>query len=251
MALLNANEDSLLYDPLRDQDQTVDKLGDQNSNRIAIYDKGLGFAVQPEQKTALTDYKNSVDSQAANQQSQMNTYVDTSQQAFAQGDQQASGILASYKNNPGQQKTTISVLGGGTYTVNADWAKQNAGAISAIPSGSGYVIGKSDQSLLDVLSSAQEQTKQQDDYINQANDIIGSQKEVAQKAINAQKSNAQAAYNQTLDQYQQSIQSIKDQWTNLISQQQKAFQEGIATNTGGIRDLIDSGALILKAEVNK
>ena len=262
MAILTASEDQLKFDPLKGGDMdSYDPLDSQESKRIAIYDKELGMALHPEQKQAVLDYKKRVGQSADEQQGALDKYKSGFSDSMSEADKQAQGILGQYKTAPAQKKIPINVMAEdgsieGTYYVNKSWADKSMSKIDGKQAGDEYNVNVNFRGQIQgkeihkLLTDAQEQTLLQDKEIAGINEAVSVAKGGAEAEIASHRGIATGAYNQNVDQAEQIIQATKDMWTNFMAEQQASFKRGIQTNTGGIRDLLESGALVIKGSVS-
>ncbi len=263
MAILTASEDKLRYDALRGNGMDLaDPLGPLASKRIKTYDKDLGFAMQPEQKEGALQFKEQVNETAGKQQSALDTYKNEFKTSMAAADQQAQGILGGIQNAPNQQKVAVNIIADdgsieATYHVNRDWADQNlpGSGLNVTPVDGGFNIGVrvdgrvQGQEIHQMIGQAQEQTGLIDQEIAGANSGINDSRKATELEIASQRGIATGRYDLNVSQSEQVIEQTKAQWTTFVADQQQAFQAGVETNTGGIRDLINSGALVIKGTV--
>lgn len=264
MALLTAGEDELRYDPLRDNNgKGYDPLSKQASKRIRIYDKDLKTAMHPEEKDAALAYRDNVAQTADSQQAELDTYKKGFKKTLAAADKKAQGLLGGIRNVGGQDKIPVSITGNGqvesTHYVNKGWAEEFLPTLNSSSKGQYEPKQNGDGSwwidaqgygkeLRDLIVKAEDQTALQDNEINAANKGIDKVRGGAESLIASQRSEAIKTYNQDVDQATAVIEETRGLWTNYLKQQQTAFTKGVQTNTGGIRDLLSSGALVVKGE---
>ncbi len=275
MGILTPDQDFLKYDPLKKRSmKDSDPLGKAASQRVPQYDKELGFAMHPEEKEQVLAYRDGLKRSANTQQFNLDAYKTEFATALGGADDQAQGLLGQYDNVPGQETIDIKFLGGPegeeekTYRVNKDWA------VDWFPSNylkanftydeendrytvDGYTPGDSESSeggatepvkdkrLASVLADIQRQTTGIDDDLSTN---INNARDLASQEIGSQRGIATASYDQQVSQAETTIKNTREKWTNYLSEQRQAFTKGVANNTGGIRDLVESGALILRGK---
>ena len=279
MGILNANEDplrgdKLKYDPLKTE---YDPVGKAASNRIRTYDKDLGFALHPEEKESVLKYKGAVDSAVSEKQGQLNKYKTLATGALTAADDKAQGILGQAQdavNNIKPQDlniVSVNVLAKdgtveGTYYVpkdvatglesqkfedkpmfNTSWGEDGKSFNISVEVAGGHIAGKElHESLLDASEQTTELLGMTEDNYNTAKEVGQTQVDSLSSTVETQSGIAWDAYNQSVNQGNQVVSSVKAQWTTFIEDQQVAFQKGVETNDGGIADLLNSGALIVK-----
>lgn len=275
MGILTPDQDYLRYDPLRPVSmKDADPLGKAAGKRVRQYDKDLGFAVHPEEKEAALTYRKNINESVNTQQANLNTYKTDFNTSLEGADTQAQGLLGQFDKLPGQETIEIEVIGGPedsekrTYRVNKDWAfdylpnkygkagfKEDKNGVYTV---NGYHAGDGefseggeteaveDKRLTKILAEVQRQTVGIDkDYETNISEAKG----LASTEIDSQRGIATKSYDQNVTQAEAMIEQTKKQWTTYLKQQQDAFTEGVKTNTGGIRDLVESGALVLTGSV--
>lgn len=265
MALLTASEDELRYDPLRDNDgKGYDPLSKEAGRRVKIYDNDLGYAAHPEGKAAAINYRDNVNEAATEQQGALNQYKKDFATNMSEADAQAQGLLGGIKNIPDQETIAVRIIGNGqvesTHYINRGLAEELLPQINSKTEGfytptedgdgnwridaNGY--GKE---LRDMISNMENQTNIYGQQLSGMNDTINQTRQGAQATITSQRGIAQAKFDQEVTQADTVIEQTKGLWTTFLTEQQEAFTQGMQTNTGGIKDLLDSGALVAAGTV--
>ncbi len=258
--------DQLQFDPLKHGDP----LSPAYNKEVDNYYSDLGAPMSQGQYKASQDFKGEVDKTVEKQKGLLGQYRNDYNKALTEADDQLSGILseASAKNAqavssiPQIRPVSFSVWSDGwgsleqTYTIDKSMAdkimaeanKQTPGIVAYDPK-RGYMINSKGygKELHEALIDAQAKTveygqiyEKQRSAVQTAGDMqIGAAEEAA--AIQRKSMTDQNA--ETERQFSASIADTESKWTTYVSDLQTAFQKGQQTNTGGIKQLVESGAL--------
>jgi hypothetical protein len=249
MAFLNST-DPLTFDPLKGTDPLrIDPLGKGQSNRMRTYDKELGFAVFPEEKAAIEKLRQQNNARVNQLQSERASNAQTFQGALASGNAKAAGVLAQFKtaNYGGTVPVIVQSPGTGApqvYNVDKGWAKSNLSKVGASQQDNGSYLVQNQRGLEHALSMVQDSSQQAADIVSQSNAITRKNKAAVEAQIKSQRNIATQKFNQIDSEYATAIQAQQDSWNQYLGDLKSNFQRGIETNNGGIRDLLQSGALI-------
>jgi len=277
MGILSISGDSMKYDPLKEDwlKNEYDPVGKEAGKRVKTYDKDLGWAMHPEEKAGVLDYRNRVNAAVGQQEGAIGNYQSAYSSAMSDADKQAKGILSEARGQVDSIKRyttpTIAVhvvdASGnkveGTYHMPREVAEKLAQekgvstlwnddgsfnvSVRTNEEGGGRTIG---QELHDAFRDAEAQLAEyQDIYDSQydtAKEAGAIQIGALQGEIDTQRNIATNSYNNNMGMANQQLEALKGKWTGFVAEQQTAFQQGIKTNNGGIADLVSSGALTLK-----
>lgn len=275
MPILTASQDMLKYDPLKAGDMdNVDPLGKAASRRIKTYDEDLGYAVHPEERDAANQYRSNVDAEASTQQGALDTYKTDYASSIAAADEQAQGLLGQFQDIPGQDTIDVNLshmsddIEGGTFRVNRAWAEdymeknfpnsnfrldESTGRYTV----DGWIkdpdnpqnMSVPDKELYLTLKAAQDQTNTLDDEYTAMQGQVTDARTAAELEIASQRGIAAGTYGQNVSQAETNIQATRDLWTNYQTSQREAFLAARESNAGGIKELVDSGALIVTGSI--
>lgn len=277
MGILTLAGDSLKLDPLKEDGLKTeyDPMSAAAGKRVKTYDKDLGYAVLPEEKERDLSYKSAIDNQATSQQGAIDTYKSSYVKAMADADTKAAGILGDAEKQLNSVKKQdfgiipVNVVDAsgtkieGTYYVPrvavenmakdeeivSKWGEDGSFNVS-VRTKHGLIRGQEfHDSFRDAAQQTKDYQKMADESYNTAKQAGGIQLDALKGEVATQKNIAQNAYNQNVSQAETVLNTIKSKWTNYVSGQQKAFQNGIKSNAGGIADLVKSGALVMKGSV--
>lgn len=275
MGILTMSGDSLKYDRLKEDalKGEYDPVGKAEGKRVKTYYDDYGFAMHPEERTAAEGFKNKVDEVAAQQQGAINQYQSAYSGAKSEADAKAAGILADAQAKAGSIKkqsvptVPIRVVDASgkkieaTYNVPREVAEKLAAEKELVSSWvdggknfnvsvktrSGRYLGQELHTMIQgVTNQVNEANKIYDSYYDTAKEVAGSQIDSLKQDIASQQWIAQAGYDQNVSQANAVLSTIKGKWTTFLSDQRAAFTAGIQTNNGGIKDLVQSGALAMK-----
>lgn len=259
MAILTASQDELRGDKLKADPLATeyDPVGKLESKRVETYDKELGFALHPEQKDYLNTRKDLVNADATAKEKALKDYQENFNKELTAADVAAQQQLGQIQE-PTMDLTTIRVMNGSTIeqeyvvprSIAEELAKEKTLATGWFGEGAYFnvdvkPIGTSDgygKELHEALGEAAVQTQA---WLKMAHDETALYRRSAQEEINAQRQMAMEGYNQNVDQATKIIGATRAIWTNFVRDQRQAFARGIERNTGGIKDLLDSGALVM------
>jgi hypothetical protein len=272
MAILKPDRDGLRGDPLQgDQLSTFDPLSPEN-DQIATYKKDWGFAVTPEQEAGANQYKGDIDKRLAQQKSALASAQSQFAAQMSAADKEAQGLLSRARSEAAGIKggsmdlVSVRVVDGsgknveGSYTVPREVADKLAatkGLSTSWISGNTFNISSrvdggrtQGQELHDALREGQAMTQKNQSLVNKqvdaAKKAAGMQVGALEKQIESEKGIAQANFAQQESMAQQSIAATERIWPNFLGEMTDKFIKGRETNTGGIRDLLASGALVAK-----
>ena len=271
--ILSMAGDRLKYDPLKEDSMQYeyDPLGNSAGKRVATYDKDYGFSMLPEQKAVAETYKYQIDDAATKQQEAIDQYKTSAQSAMSKADETASGILSTAKSSvdaivkPSVETVPVRVVNGNTVEatynvprsvadelaakdgINTAWVDDGKYFNVDVRADGGSIIGKEIHDMLRGVSeqvTAAEETNQLS--YDTAKEVGNSQVASLEGEVASQRKIATDTYDQAVSQGESTLQAIKDKWTTFLTNQRDAFQSGITTNNGGIADMINSGALVMK-----
>lgn len=280
MGILSISGDSLKYDPLKEDrlKNEYDPVGKAESKRVKTYDKELGWAMHPEEKAGVLDYRNRVNAAVGQQESAIGKYQSTYSSAMSEAEKQAAGILADAQGQvagikryttPTIAVNVVDASGNnveGTYHMPKEVAEKLAGekgvstrwnedgsfnvSVRTNEEGGGRIIGAE---LHEAFRNAESQLAEYQDIYDSQYDAAKQAGEMQvgtlQNEIDTQRNIAQNAYNSNIGMANQQLEALKGKWTGFVTEQRAAFQQGIKTNNGGIADLVNSGALVMKGRV--
>jgi hypothetical protein len=268
MAILTASQDMLRYDPLKGGDlDSVDTLGKSAGKRVKTYDKELGYAVHPEEREGALAYKEGVAQETAAQKTALGEYETSFTEALEEADAQAQGILGQIEDVKQQETVDLQVLYHDgktkTYKLNKEWVDRNLAKDfpeSEFEIKDGVYTVRGDvgdehtrapnfgmlRTIAQVLNQTRDIDTQLAGYQEQVEDVrAGATAEIA-----SQRGIAEGTHAQNIAQAERNIEETGKLWTNYVAKQQQAFKDGAENNTGGIRDLLDSGALVVSGRVS-
>ena len=274
MGILSLSGDQLKYDPLKEDSlkNAYDPMSKAAGKRVQTYDKELGYAVHPEEKAYATYLKGAVDEQANKQQGAISNYQSQYNSAMSEAEKQASGILSTAQGQvDGIKRQNIDTIPvnivspdgnsiEGTYNVPRSVAEKLAeekelvsrwnedGSFNlSVRSRHGKMLGQElHEEFSKAVATLGEYEQMNDEAYDTAKQAGEMQVDSLKSEIDTQRNIATGAYNQNISFANQNLAQIQAQWTNFVTGRQQAFQEGLKTNTGGIADLVKSGALVLK-----
>lgn len=271
MAILTASQDMLRYDPLKEGDlDRVDVLGKTAGKRVKTYDKELGYAVHPEERERASALRDVVEGAVSARETELSEYRADFEGALEEADVQAQGILGQIEDVKQQETVDLQVLSHGgetkTYKLNKEWVDRNLA--KDFPEGGleikdgvytvrGYTAADGDETayelnlmMLNTIGQVLNQTRDIDTQLAGYQEQVEDTRAGATAEIASQRGIAEGAYAQNVSQAERNIEETQNLWTNYVAQQQQAFMGGIESNTGGIRDLLDSGALIFSGRTS-
>lgn len=272
--LLTISGDSLKFDPLKEDalKNEVDPYSKNLSNRVKTYDKEWGFSMHPEEKAAALQYKGGVDTAVEQSRGVLDEYKTSQAAAMAEADSSAQGILgqarAAIAAAPSSVRTIpIRVVdASGTNiervynlprTVAEELERNGALTTAWVDDGAAFNVSTRvdggatrGQEIHDMLANAEEQVRIANGELSAAREAADIQYGAMQESVDSQRGIAQNAYDTQVDLAEQQIAAIQAKWTTFLTEQKTAFQSGLKTNTGGIRDLVESGALVMRGTVN-
>ena len=281
MAILSLSSDKLKYDKLKEEPLgkvQYDPVGKVESSRVKEYDSRLGYAMHPEEKEATLAYEKNVGLAAEQQQKAITDYDNTYKTKMSAADSSGAGIISqaqaqlSSVKKPSFDLVPIRVVNGnnieqtymlprsvaeglhekftgGNEAYLSNWVDDGK-ALNVDVNVGGQPYGKElHQALTDAVEQVNSAQKINDDAYNTAMKTGGMNIESARQTLASQKGIAEKYHTQEMSQANSVLDSIKSKWTDHVSEQQAAFQNGIKTNDGGIRDLLQSGALTVKGSV--
>jgi hypothetical protein len=268
--------DKLRNDPLRADALRYDPIGKDRNKDVDHYYKDWKVAMSPEERAGGENYKGQVDTAVKQQTGLLNQYRSAYGTALNAADAQASKIMGDARGQvagamgkiPTQQRVKFSVYSDGfgklehTYSINADAAANIMAEINkqdALVGGdakNGYAINSKGygKEIHEALIDAQRQTDAADDILRDQRSAAGEAGEIQlgalSDAISTQRGIMTTAYDNEVAQAEKQIAFTKSLWTNYLKDQQAAFTRGKETNAGGIKALIDSGALEVTGKIS-
>jgi hypothetical protein len=121
-----------------------------------------------------------------------------------------------------------------------EWFGSNYLNIDVTPTGTGNSYGKE---LHEAFGAAAAQTAES---LGAATELAETEYNAAKTSIESQRGIAERRYAFEVERTNKIINETEGLWTGFIADQRKAFVDGQARNTGGIADLLKSGALQVK-----
>jgi len=280
MGILSLSGDSLKYDRLKEDPlkNEYDPVGKAEGKRVKTYDPELGWAMHPEEKAGVLDYRNRVNDAVGKQQSAIGNYQSTFNSAMSDAEKQAQGILSEAQGQvAGIKRYTTPTIAvnvvdasgdkiEGTYHMPKEVAEQLAQekgvstrwnedgsfnvSVRTNEEAGGRTIGEElHTAFRDAEAQLAEYQKIYDSQYDTAKEAGAIQIGSLQSEIDTQRNIANNAYNSNIGMASQQLEALKGKWTGFVAEQRAAFQQGIQTNNGGIADLVNSGALTLKGKV--
>lgn len=275
--ILNANFDPLRGDALRSEKlATYDPLSPESSKVVKTYDRELGFAVHPAgEREAIDQYRSDIDTAVGTQRTALQNYNASYTAAMRTANQNASRVLSQMAHSLDtaeafqQERIAVSITGNGqiesTHYVNRDWAEKFLPQLQGLSEGlwspirydngswsidaAGY--GKElREAVMDAEAQTNDADAQYQQELSEAKRRLALEMRSAQNTINSQRRIAEARHTFEVTRANALMARTQGLWTTYLANSREAFQRGMRDNTGGIRDLLASGALTFKGGSN-